>query len=41
MEEEVGKGKSMLSQPYRRDIFPLMDIHDILQILAKSLTKKY
>jgi len=41
MEKEVGKGRPMLSQPYRRDIFPLMDIHDILQVLVNSLTKKY
>jgi hypothetical protein len=41
MEGEVGKNRPLLDQPYRRDIFPLMDIHDILQVLAKSLTKKY
>jgi hypothetical protein len=41
MEKEVGKGRPMLSQPYRRDIFPLMDIHDILQVLVKGLTKRY
>ncbi|MDD1748100.1 MAG: FUSC family protein, partial [Methanomassiliicoccales archaeon] len=41
MEKEVGKGRPMLSQPYRRDIFPLMDIHDILQVLINSLTKRY
>jgi hypothetical protein len=41
MQKELGKGRPMLSQPYRRDIFPLMDIHDILQVLVKSLTKRY
>lgn len=40
MEGEVGKNRELLDQPYRRDIFPLMDIHDILQVLAKTLTKK-
>jgi len=41
MEKEVGKGRPMLSQPYRRDIFPLMDVHDILRVLVNSLTKRY
>jgi len=41
MEKEIGKGRPMLSEPYRRDIFPLMDIHDILQVLVNSLTKRY
>lgn len=41
MEKELGKGRPMLIQPYRRDIFPLMDIHDILQVLVKNLTKRY
>jgi hypothetical protein len=41
VEKEVGKGESLLDPPYRRDIFPLLDIHEILLVLAKSLTKKY
>jgi uncharacterized membrane protein YccC len=41
IEEDAGKDASMLNQPYRRDIFPIMDIHDILQVLAKSLSKKF
>lgn len=40
IKKDAGKNASMLNQPYRRDIFPLMDIHDILQVLAKSLSKK-
>jgi hypothetical protein len=41
VEKEVGKGESLLDPPYRRDIFPLLDIHEILLVLAKSFTKKY
>ena len=41
MEKEVGKGTPMLSRPYRGDIFPLLDIHEILQALSKSLAKRY
>jgi len=40
MENEAGRKESMLNQPYRRDMFPIMDIHDILQVLAKRLAKK-
>ena len=41
VEKVVGKSESLLDSPYRRDIFPLLDIHEILIVLAKSVTRKY
>ncbi len=41
MEKEVEKGGPLLDQPYQRDIFPLLEVHEILAVLAKSLAKKY
>jgi hypothetical protein len=41
VEKEVGKSESLLDPPYRRDIFPILDIHEILIVLAKSVTRKY
>jgi uncharacterized membrane protein YccC len=40
MENRVGKSTLVLEPPYRRDIFPLLDIHDFVQGLAKSLIKR-
>ena len=35
MEKEVEKGGPLLDQPYQRDIFPLLEVHEILAVLAK------